>query len=189
MPRRKAGNEAQTETIESTEIAPMSEITELAKTPPKLIREKAERLTGQAFDDYLAANKGKPCDKAAYGAGFYTTITNTETNEVTVKVHKEEFYNAMAEALMGVPFEAPKRAYTARKNRAPIVSVTAIGNIVVGARHSDTAGFASGDKLLVTATEGQIVLTLHAKAPVEAAEEAPAEEDADVLEVDDELDI
>lgn len=189
MPRRKAGNEAQTQTIESTETAPMPEITELTEASPKLIREKAERLTGQAFTDYLAANKGKPVDEVAHGAGFYTTITNTETNEVTVKVNKEEFFTAMSGALMGVPFETPKRAYTARKNRAPIVSVTAIGNIVVGARHSDTAGFASGDKLLVTATEGQIVLTLHAKAPVEAAEEAPAEEDADVLETDDELDI
>lgn len=179
MPRKTG---AKAESIESTESAAMSEIIE-PQTDSKTSRQKGTPLAGEEFKAYLAQSKGKAVDEVAYGAGFYTIVTDSETGETKTTIHKNEFYSAMTAALTGIAFEAPKRAYTARKNRAPIVSVTKIGNIVVGGRHSEVAGFGSGDKLLVTVSEGQIVLTLHAKADPTAEEEVETDEDGDDLDL------
>lgn len=188
MPR-KTGATATVEP-ETTEAPEMTEALETAATTEaKTNRQKGTPLEGEEFKQYLANNKGKPVDEVAYGAGFYTVVTDSETGETKTTIHKNEFYSAMTAALTGIAFEAPKRAYTARKNRAPVVSVTTIGNIVVGSRHSDVAGFASGDKILVTASEGQIVLTLHAKAEPKAAEEVEIDEIEDSQESDDGFDL
>lgn len=179
MPRKTG---AKAETVETNQTPEMTEVTE-SVNDSKITRQKGTPLAGEEFKAYLAANKGKAVDEVAYGAGFYTIATDEATGETKTTIHKNEFYSAMTAALTGIAFEAPKRAYTARKNRAPIVSVTKIGNIVVGGRHSEVAGFSSGDKLLVTATEGQIVLTLHAKADPAAADEVEIEEKGDDLDL------
>ena len=188
MPR-KTGATAIVEP-ETTEALEMTEaVKTAASTESKTSRLKGSPLQGEEFKQYLADNKGKPVDEVAYGAGFYTVVADLETGETKTTIHKNEFYSAMTAALTGIAFEAPKRAYTTRKNRAPIISVTTVGNIVVGSRHSDVAGFASGDKILVTATEGQIVLTLHAKAEPDAAEEVEIDEQGDAGEIDDGFDL
>lgn len=183
MPRKKgASATVEPETIETPEMTEAVETAAAAEA--KTSRQKGTPLQGEEFKQYLANNKGKPVDEVAYNAGFYTIVTDLETGETKTTIHKNEFYSAMIAALTGIAFEAPKRAYTARKNRAPVISVTTIGNIVVGSRHSDVAGFASGDKILVTASEGQIVLTLHAKAEPKAAEEVEIDEEMEVEEED-----
>jgi len=131
-----------------------------------------ERKAGQELLDYVQANQGVAGDELAFGAGYYTKITDAETGETQTRIHKNEFFKALTEASTGIVIPSARRAYSSRKGRAPIVTVGKTGNCVVGARHSAIAGFAPGSKVQVTAEEGKIVLT-----PMSDAEAAEAEED------------
>lgn len=118
-----------------------------------------ERKVGQELLDYVQANQGVAGDELAFGAGYYTKITDAETGETQTRIHKNEFFKAVTEASTGIVIPSARRAYSSRKGRAPIVTVGKTGNCVVGARHSAIAGFAPGSKVQVTAEEGKIVLT------------------------------
>ena len=131
-----------------------------------------ERKVGQELLDYVQANQGVAGDELAFGAGYYTKITDAETGETQTRIHKNEFFKALTEASTGIVIPSARRAYSSRKGRAPVVTVGKTGNCVVGARHSAIAGFAPGSKVQVAAEEGKIVLT-----PMSDAEAAEAEED------------
>ena len=118
-----------------------------------------ERKAGQELLDYVQANQGVAGDELAFGAGYYTKITDAETGETQTRIHKNEFFKAVTEASTGIVIPSARRAYSSRKGRAPIVTVGKTGNCVVGARHSAIAGFAPGSKVQVSAEEGKIVLT------------------------------
>jgi len=134
-----------------------------------------ERKAGQELLDYVQANQGVAGDELAFGAGYYTKITDAETGETQTRIHKNEFFKALTEASTGIVIPSARRAYSSRKGRAPIVTVGKTGNCVVGARHSAIAGFAPGSKVQVTAEEGKIVLT-----PMSDTEAAEAEGDDDL---------
>lgn len=118
-----------------------------------------ERKVGQELLDYVQANQGVAGDELAFGAGYYTKITDAETGETQTRIHKNEFFKAVTEASTGIVIPSARRAYSSRKGRAPIVTVGKTGNCVVGARHSAIAGFAPGSKVQVSAEEGKIILT------------------------------
>lgn len=134
-----------------------------------------ERKVGQELLDYVQANQGIAGEELAFGAGYYTKITDAETGETQTRIHKNEFFKALTEASTGIVIPSARRAYSSRKGRAPIVTVGKTGNCVVGARHSAIAGFAPGSKVQVTAEEGKIVLT-----PMSDTEAAEAEGDDDL---------
>lgn len=178
MPRRKAGTDlldAPTDNNDST----TEMTTELMEAPEatdtKVVKVKGERLAGQELLDYVSENKANPIDEVIRGAGFYTKTTDVETNETKVTLHKPQFFLAL-QAAQGLEFAPAKRTYTARKNRAPVVTVVKNGNIVVGSRYSTVAGFEPGTKVAVSAEHGQIILT-------------PYTEEGGEGEGDDELDL
>ncbi len=162
MPRRKAGTaeaEAPTATSStkmSTELldAPMTE-----ESSPKLVKVKGEKKTGQELLDFVQSNKDEPIDEVVFNAGYYTRSTDAETGETKTTLHKPQFFQALTVASTGVEFAPPKRAYSARKGRKPVVTVVKNGNVVVGSRHSSIAGFEPGSKVHVVAEAGKIVLT------------------------------
>ena len=144
--------------------------TEEGKT--KLIVFKGERKTGQELLDFAKANKEQPLDDVIYNAGYYTRKTNPETEEVKVTLHKPQFWAAVSAASNpDLEFAPPKRAYSARAGRKPVVTVVKNGNIVVGSRHSTVAGFEPGAQVHVQSEPGRIILTPHEDAE-DAAEGA-----------------
>lgn len=162
----------ETDSEMSTEaVAP--EATEAPKS--NKVKVGGERKAGQELLDYVQANQGVAGDELAFGAGYYTKITDAETGETQTRIHKNEFFKALTEASTGIVIPSARRAYSSRKGRAPIVTVGKTGNCVVGARHSAIAGFEPGSKVQVTAEEGKIVLT-----PLDGAEAAEAEGDDDL---------
>jgi hypothetical protein len=152
-------------------IAP--EAPEAAKSSK--VKVGGERKAGQELLDYVQANQGVAGDELAFGAGYYTKITDAETGETQTRIHKNEFFKAVTEASTGIVIPSARRAYSSRKGRAPIVTVGKTGNCVVGARHSAIAGFEAGSKVQVTAEAGKIILT-----PLDSAEAAEVEGDDDL---------
>lgn len=171
MARKKQDAEAvldpvNTDSEMSTE--PSTEATAAKSTKTKV---SGERKVGPDLLSFVQANQGTPGDELAFSAGYYTTTTDTETGETQTRIHKNEFFKAVTEASSGIVISSSRRAYSGRRNRAPIVTVGKVGNCVVGARHSAIAGFAPGSKVLVTAEEGRIVLTMATEAEAASAEE------------------
>ena len=164
-------NEMSTETVEAA--APEATETKSAK-----VRVSGERMTGQALLDYAQSNQGQTAEELAFGAGYYTKETDTETGETKTRLHQKEFFRALTEASTGLTLPTAKRAYTGRRSRAPIITVGKTGNCVVGSRHSSVAGFAPETKVLVTAEEGRIVLT-----PYEGEEEVAEQNSDDDLDL------
>jgi len=152
-------------------IAP--EAPEAAKSSK--VKVGGERKAGQELLDYVQANQGVAGDELAFGAGYYTKITDAETGETQTRIHKNEHFKAVTEASTGIVIPSARRAYSSRKGRAPIVTVGKTGNCVVGARHSAIAGFEAGSKVQVTAEAGKIILT-----PLDSAEAAEVEGDDDL---------
>ncbi|NCU71492.1 MAG: hypothetical protein EBY66_00515 [Candidatus Fonsibacter lacus] len=163
----------ETDTEMSTEV--LTPETEAAKSTK--VKVGGERKVGQELLEYAQNNQGIPGDELAYGAGYYTKITDAETGETQTRIHKNEFFKALTEASTGLVIPSARRAYSSRKGRAPIVTIGKTGNCVVGARHSAIAGFEPGSKVQVAAEAGKIVLTALGEA--EAAE----------VEADDDLDL
>jgi hypothetical protein len=128
-------------------------------TKSNKVKVSGERKVGQELLDFVQANQSLPPEDLAFGAGYYTKETDSETGETSTRLHKNEFFKAVTEASTGIAFVPTKRAFTARRGRAPIITVGKTGNCVVGARHATIAGFAPGSKVTVTAEEGKIVLT------------------------------
>lgn len=178
MPRRKQAEatavlDPETNTEMSTELldAPETE----AKT--NLVVVKGERKTGQELLDFAKANKEQPLDDVIYNAGYYTKKTNPETEEVKVTLHKPQFWAAVSAASNpDLAFAPPKRAFSARAGRKPVVTVVKNGNIVVGSRHSTVAGFEPGAQVHVQSEAGRIILTPY----TEAEEAAEGDDDLDL---------
>jgi hypothetical protein len=120
---------------------------------------RGERMTGQALLDYVESHKNDENEEVLFATGYYTIVTDKETGESETKYQRPAFFKAMTEAATGIPFAPAKRPYSARKGRAPIITVGKTGNCVVGARHSIVAGFEAGSKVQVVAEAGRIVLT------------------------------
>jgi len=164
MARKKQDAEAVLDPIElddtkmPTEAAvPETETSEANKSTK--VKVSGERKAGQELLDYVQANQSLPPEDLAFGAGYYTKETDSETGETSTRLHKNEFFKAVTEASTGIAFVPAKRAYTARRGRAPIITVGKTGNCVVGSRHATIAGFEPGSKVSVTAEEGKIILT------------------------------
>jgi hypothetical protein len=177
MPRRKAIEEQ----IDSTTAATSEMTTETIEAPTteasKPVKVKGERLAGEELLQFVHQNKDEPIDDVVFNAGFYTRTTDPETGETKTTLHKPQFFQALTVASTGVEFAAPKRAYSARKGRKPVVTVVKNGNIVVGSRHGSVAGFAPGSKVHVESEHGKIVLTAWQG---EGGDEAEDEEDLDL---------
>lgn len=161
MARKKQGAEAVLDSPETDEQMSTETATLEATETPKIVKIRGEKMTGQALLTFLKENEGMPVEDLAYNAGYYTKTVNSETGETKTTPHKSEFFKALTEASTGVPLTSAKRAYSSRKNRAPVITVAKSGNCVVGGRHSAVAGFEPGSKVLVTAEPGKIVLTVH----------------------------
>lgn len=184
MARKKQGAETapdSTETnnevpsqIMSTETAAVDTSKAASKT-----RVTGERKVGQDLLQYVQENQGIPGEELALGAGYFTNLTDNETGEVSTRIHKNEFFKAVTEASTGIVIPAAKRAYTSRRGRAPIITVSkTTGNCVVGARHTAIAGFEPGSKVQVTAEQGRIILEAGDSPEVETA--ATEDEDLDL---------
>lgn len=164
MARKKQGAEAVLNPLDQleTEMSPetiTAEIEAPEATKTNKVKVSGERKAGQELLDFVQANQSLPPEDLAFGAGYYTKETDPETGETSTRLHKNEFFKAVTEASTGIAFVPAKRAYSARRGRAPIITVGKTGNCVVGARHATIAGFAAGSKVTVTAEEGKIVLT------------------------------
>lgn len=174
MPRRRP-TEATAATEDSNATTEMPAQTAEAPQAAEAVKmnvEKGEKKTGQELLDFISSNKNQPIDDVIYNAGYYTRKTNTETNEVKVTLHKPQFWEAVAAASNpGIEFAPPKRAYSARAGRQPIATVVKNGQIVVGPRHGAAAGFEPGSKVLIEATEGQIVITAYVGGDDDASED------------------
>lgn len=165
MPRRKTATEAsdcENQTVPSemsTELleAPTAEMVAEETVASKPIKTKGERMVGDELLAYVRENKA-PADDVIYGAGYFTKTVDPSTGESKTTLHKPQFYEAIA-AANGVSLAPPKRAFTDRKGRKPIVTVVKNGNIVVGARHGAIAGFEPQSKVRIKAEHGKIVLT------------------------------
>jgi len=162
MARKKQAAETADRSLE-LETPDMSETTETTavenaetKKPEKI---KGERKTGQELLDFVQANQSLPPEELAVGAGYFTKEVDPETGETKTRSHKNEFFKAMTEASTGITFVPAKRTFTSRRGRAPIATIGAIGNCVIGARHTTVAGFEPGAQVKVTAEEGKITLT------------------------------
>lgn len=184
MPRRKStvlqaddvitlGQSPVNDQIETNEMS-----TELLEAPVKPVKVKGERLAGEELMQFVQENKDQPIDDVVYNAGFYTKTTDPETGETKTTLHKPQFFQALSVASTGVEFAPPKRAYTARKGRSPVVTVGKTGNVVVGGRHSVVAGFEPGSKVHVASEAGRIILT-----PYEGAEDEAGEDEGDDLDL------
>lgn len=177
MARKKQDSET---VLESTQLDPemTSEVnaneTATEEKSSKKTRVTGDRKTGQELLDYAQANQGATGEELAFGAGYYTTTSDTETGETQTRVHKNEFFKSLTEASSGIVIPAARRAYTSRRNRAPIVTIGKNGNCVIGSRHSAVAGFAPGSRVQVTAEEGRIIVT-----PLDEASAAAADTEAD----------
>lgn len=78
----------------------------------KMVTVKGERLTGEDLLTFAKEHKGQPVDDIIYGAGYYTKKTNPETEEVSVTVHKTQFWAAISAASNpDLDFAPPKRAW------------------------------------------------------------------------------
>lgn len=164
VPRRKPVQEPTetTSTIDTIEMpAETLETTEATteEATAKIVKVKGERLEGDELLDFVKQNKESPIDEVVFNAGFYTRTTDAETGETKTTLHKPQFFQALSVASTGVEFAPPKRAYSARKGRKPVVTVVKNGNIVVGGRYGTVAGFAPGSKVKVEAEAGRIILT------------------------------
>ena len=173
MPRRKP---------EPKEAVPPTqpETIETPVTQAPVTETKAVRLTG----DELLAKQSSLADmtvkQRAYACGYFTTKVNAETGESKI-IYSEKAFMAALLAAQGMSIPADTRPYSARSNRAPVVTVGGNGNIVVGKRYSIIAGFEPKTSIEVTAEAGRIVLTALA---AESAEE-PAEESEDEVDTSD----
>lgn len=176
MPRRKQ-TEATAVIDPETETTNMSPelIEEATEGKTKLVVVKGERKTGQELLDFAKENKDQPLDDVIYNAGYYTKKTNPETEEVKVTLHKPQFWAAVSAASTGLEFAPPKRAFSARTGRKPVVTVVKNGNIVVGSRHSTVAGFEPGSRVHVQSEAGRIILT-----PYEGADDAGSDDSDDL---------
>jgi hypothetical protein len=162
--------ETNSEMSTETAVAPEAEAAKSSK-----VRVTGERKVGQELLDYAQSNQGVPGEDLAFGAGYYTKVTDSETGETQTRIHKNEFFKALTEASTGIVIPSSRRAYSSRKGRAPIITVGKSGNCVVGARHSAIAGFEPGGKVSVSAEEGRIVLTPYTGTDV--ADDAASEDD------------
>jgi hypothetical protein len=172
MPRRKTTTDQDTAQTNETNEMPAEPLQATAATEEsvaKPIKEKGERLTGDALMDLIRANKDQPVDEVIYKAGYYTRTTFPETGESKVTLHKIQFHEAMAYASNpGLTLAPAKRTYAARQGRKPVITVVSNGNAVVGSRHTLVAGFAPGSKVKIEAEEGRIVLTPWIEADIES---------------------
>ena len=177
MARKNQGATAVLDPIEQNETQMSTETANAAPASQSKVKVTGERKVGQELLDFVQANQSLPPEELAFGAGYYTKETDSETGETSTRLHKNEFFKAVTEASTGIAFVPTKRAFTARRGRAPVITVGKTGNCVVGARHANIAGFAPGSKVTVSAEAGKIVLTPCGDA--EPAGEA-AEEDLDL---------
>lgn len=160
MARKKPGAEAVLDPVEPNATMPTQTITpETETSKASKVKVTGERKVGQELLDFVQSNQELPPEELAFAAGYYTKETDPETGETKTRLHKNEFFKAVTEASSGIAFAPTKRAYTARRGRAPVITVGKLGNCVVGARHSSIAGFAPGSKVQVSAEEGKIILT------------------------------
>jgi hypothetical protein len=140
MARKKQDAQAVLDPIElddtemPTEAAVLETETSEATKSTK-VKVSGERKAGQELLDYVQANQSLPPEDLAFGAGYYTKETDSETGETSTRLHKNEFFKAVTEASTGIAFVPAKRAYTA------------------------IAGFEPGSKVSVAAEEGKIILT------------------------------
>ncbi len=143
----------------TTEAATVETAAEENAAKPAKIKTVGEKKIGQALLDYTQANQGATGADLAYGAGYYTDITDPETGETQTRIHQNEFFKRLAEASAGIEIPDTRRSYSSRPNRAPVIKVGKLGTCVVGSRHSGVAGFKAGSRVQVTAENGKITLT------------------------------
>jgi hypothetical protein len=171
MPRQKqteaiAVLDPETTNDMSTELIEAPETTDEAKASVVVV--KGERKTGQELLDFAKANKDQPLDDVIYNAGYYTKKTNVETEEVRVTLHKPQFWASVSAASNPeLAFAPPKRAFSTRAGRKPVVTVVKNGNVVVGNRHSTIAGFEPGAQVHVQSEPGRIILTAYTEEAVQ----------------------
>jgi hypothetical protein len=180
MPRRKSTTEEldtptsiETDMPTAEAIAPEMEAAE-ESVKPKAI--KGDRMIGQALLDFVVANRNRPINEVVFEAGYYTKKIDPETGEEKISYHKPAFHEAINRA-NGIELAPAPRAYSPRKNRAPVVTLGKNGNIVVGGRHSLVAGFEAGSKVKVESEPGRITLV------------AWADDDTDSTDTDEALDL
>lgn len=173
MPRRKA--EPATEAVPQTPNTTTSSVSPVTQTT------EITRLEGAALLDLQKRMAGEPVDKIAHQAGYFTVKVNEETGEERIQYQHKQLMAALLQA-QGITMAPPTRPYSSRSNRAPVVTVGGIGNIVVGNRYSSVAGFDPGAKIQVTAEAGQIILTAAAVEPAQVETEAEAEAEEDSLD-------
>jgi hypothetical protein len=144
------------------------------------------RLVGaelQAKSDEL---KGAPIDQVAFACGYYKEVTDTETGEKKVTIYDREYMQALL-AADGRSFAPAVKTRARRINRKPTVKVGKNGNIVVGGRYSDIAGFLPPEDgefhVLIAAEAGKIVITAYQPEEGESMESEAPESDTDDLDL------
>lgn len=156
MPRKSA-------TIDqSTDTDTQSMTTETAEQNKEIVRH--EKLEG---DELLAAIRALEAEKSPEdpekeevmrACGYYSeTFIDGELTRVTYQ--ENAFWSAFS-AAQGIKLAAPTRSGSAGRAPSKYATVSKTGaRIVVGGHFSEQAGFEIGQKLNVTVSNGQIVLT------------------------------
>jgi hypothetical protein len=192
LPRRKnAAVEAVEQPVATTDqmsetAAPVySELQVVAKKTPAVTSKKGVPVSVSDLLQITSEMEGCPADQIAHACGYYTEFTNTATGETDVRVTRDDSFNHMQALLAshGTNLAPPTRS-TRRSNRQPIIKIGKTGNIVVGGRYTNVAGFSFGEevdsRVRVEAEPGKI--TIFAAAPGEYASEDQGGDDLDDLD-------
>lgn len=194
MPRRKnaaveAVEQPATTTDQMSETAALldSELQVVAKKTPAVTSKKGVPVNVSDLLRITTELDGSPTDQIARACGYYTEFTTVLTGEVDVRVTRDDTFGYMQALLAshGTNLAPPTRS-TRRSNRQPIIKIGKTGNIVVGGRYTNVAGFPFGEevdsRVRVEAEPGKI--TIFAAAPGEYASEDQGGDDLDDYDPD-----
>lgn len=192
MPRRKnTAVEAVEQPVATTDqmsetAAPVdSELQVVAKKAPAVTSRKGVPVSVSDLLRITSELDGSPTDQIAHACGYYTEFTTTLTGEVDVRVTRDDMFGYMQALLVshGTNLAPPTRS-TRRSNRQPIIKIGKTGNIVVGSRYTNVAGFPFGEevdsRVRVEAEPGKI--TIFAATPGEYVSEGRDGDDLDDLD-------
>jgi antitoxin component of MazEF toxin-antitoxin module len=166
---------AQSETTESNTT--MATATETTEAPKKNIV-KGERLVGDELLR-LVQELGDSVEEDEFvrRAGYYSQTLDENGEVVSERLQTNAFYVALT-AAQGIKIKAPSRSGGGRKQSDNVKVAKTTKKIAIPGHAADRAGFNEGDKVKFDVSEGQIVITLLARAD-QMAESQIDDEDMD----------
>jgi antitoxin component of MazEF toxin-antitoxin module len=178
--KAKSQSESQTQQPESTNSIPMATTTEAPateETKNKIV--KGERLEGDALLA-LVTELGDSTEEDEFirKAGYWSQTVDESGNVISERLQSKAFYLALT-AAQGIKIKTSPRSGGGRKASNYVKVAKTTCKIAVPGHAAIKAGFSEGDKVQFDVTDGQIVITLMARAADVAADQTDDETDED----------